>query len=105
MSKAGDHDFKAGAEIIRSHYGGFFTPTLYGYFIFAQNRGTNINNYLNALADTFSGSAGDTRSRPALTRTTTTPRRFGRSRLPDATPSGSLIRTIGVHASVLFTTS
>ena len=60
MSKAGDHDFKAGAEIIRSHYGGFFTPTLYGQFIFAQNKGTNIDNYLNALADTFSGSAGNT---------------------------------------------
>ena len=60
MSKAGDHDFKAGAEIIRSHYGGFFTPTLYGYFIFSQNKGTNINNYLNAIADTFSGSAGNT---------------------------------------------
>jgi hypothetical protein len=60
MSAAGDHDFKAGAEIIRSHYGGFFTPTLYGYFIFSQNKGTNINNYLNALADTFSGSAGNT---------------------------------------------
>jgi hypothetical protein len=33
---------------------------LYGYFIFANNRGTDINNYLNALADTFSGSAGNT---------------------------------------------
>ena len=60
MSAAGDHDFKAGAEIIRSHYGGFFTPSLYGYFTFTANRGTNINNYLNAIADTFSGSAGNT---------------------------------------------
>jgi len=60
MSKAGDHDFKAGAEIIRSHYGGFFTPTLYGYFTFEKNKGTSINNYLNALADSFSGSAGNT---------------------------------------------
>jgi hypothetical protein len=59
MSAAGDHDFKAGAEIIRSHYGGFFTPTLYGWFNFPKSKGTNINNYLNALADTFSGSAGD----------------------------------------------
>jgi outer membrane receptor protein involved in Fe transport len=55
----GDHDFKVGAEVIRSHYGGFFTPTLYGYFIFNQDLGNDINNYLNALADTFSGSAGD----------------------------------------------
>jgi outer membrane receptor protein involved in Fe transport len=60
MSAAGDHNFKAGAEILRSHYGGFFTPTLYGYFNFSQNRGSNINNYLNALADSFSGSAGNT---------------------------------------------
>jgi outer membrane receptor protein involved in Fe transport len=60
MSAAGDHDFKAGAEILRSHYGGFFTPTLYGYFTFTKNRGTDINNYLNALADSFSGSAGNT---------------------------------------------
>jgi carboxypeptidase family protein len=59
MSGGGDHDFKAGGEIIRSHFGGFFTPTLYGFFNFTENRGTNINNYLNALADTFSGSAGD----------------------------------------------
>ena len=55
----GDHDFKVGAEVLRSHYGGFFTPTVYGYFIFNEDLGTNVNNYLNALADTFSGSAGD----------------------------------------------
>jgi outer membrane receptor protein involved in Fe transport len=55
----GDHDFKVGAEVLRSHFGGFFTPTVYGYFIFNQDLGTDINNYLNALADTFSGSAGD----------------------------------------------
>jgi len=56
---AGDHDFKVGAEIIRSHYGGFFTPTLYGYFNF-QNPipGADINTYLNTIADTFTGSAG-----------------------------------------------
>ncbi len=59
LTAMGDHDFKAGGEIIRSHFGGFFTPTLYGWFNFATSRGTNINNYLNALADTFSGSAGD----------------------------------------------
>jgi outer membrane receptor protein involved in Fe transport len=56
----GDHDFKAGAEVIRSHYGGFFTPTLYGWFNFATAvPGNDINAYLNAIADTFTGSAGD----------------------------------------------
>jgi hypothetical protein len=30
----GDHDFKVGGELIRSHYGGFFTPSLYGQFQF-----------------------------------------------------------------------
>ncbi len=55
----GDHDFKVGAEVIKTHFGGFFTPTLYGQFIFNQDLGTDIDNYLNALADTFSGSAGD----------------------------------------------
>ncbi|PYQ55817.1 MAG: hypothetical protein DMF78_00870, partial [Acidobacteria bacterium] len=30
-----------------------------GLFNFASSRGTNINSYLNAIADTFSGSAGD----------------------------------------------
>jgi hypothetical protein len=55
----GDHDFKVGAELLKSHYGGFFTPTLYGLFIFNRSLGTDINSYLNALADTFSGSAGD----------------------------------------------
>jgi Carboxypeptidase regulatory-like domain len=56
----GDHDFKVGAEIIQSHYGGFFVPTLYGNFNF-QNAlpGNDINAYLNAIADTFTGSAGD----------------------------------------------
>jgi outer membrane receptor protein involved in Fe transport len=57
----GDHDFKVGAEIVRSHYGGFFTPTLYGFFNF-NNRlpGNNLDTYLNAIADTFTGSAGNT---------------------------------------------
>lgn len=59
MSGMGDHDLKAGVELLRSHYGGFFVPTLYGFFNFATSRGTNINNYLNAIADTFSGSAGN----------------------------------------------
>jgi outer membrane receptor protein involved in Fe transport len=55
----GDHDFKVGGEIIRSHYGGFFTPTLYGNFNFLNPLpGNNLNAYLNAIADTFSGSAG-----------------------------------------------
>ena len=54
----GDHDFKVGAELLKSHFGGFFTPTVYGYFIFNEDLGTDVNNYLNALADTFSGSAG-----------------------------------------------
>ena len=57
---AGDHDFKVGGEVIRSHYGGFFTPTLYGSFNFLSPLpGNNLNNYLNAIADTFSGSAGN----------------------------------------------
>ena len=34
----GDHDFKVGAEIVKSHYGGFFIPTLYGFFNFSQTR-------------------------------------------------------------------
>jgi hypothetical protein len=60
----GDHDFKVGGELIRSHFGGFFTPTLYGLFTF-NNRlpganANNINAYLNAIADSFSGSAGTT---------------------------------------------
>ena len=59
VSAAGDHDLKGGGEIIRSHFGGFFTPTLYGLFNFTTSKGTNVNNYLNAIADTFSGSAGD----------------------------------------------
>jgi hypothetical protein len=56
---AGDHDFKVGAELIRSHYGGFFTPSLYGVFTFYDRLpGNSINTYLNAIADSFSGSAG-----------------------------------------------
>ncbi|HEY3380442.1 MAG TPA: carboxypeptidase regulatory-like domain-containing protein [Vicinamibacterales bacterium] len=56
---AGDHDFKVGGELIRSHYGGFFTPSLYGSFNFASRLpGNSINAYLNAIADTFTGSAG-----------------------------------------------
>ena len=54
----GDHDFKAGAEVIRSHYGGFFTPTLYGRFVFSQPL-PSLDAYLNSIADTFTGSAGD----------------------------------------------
>jgi len=55
----GDHDFKIGAELLRSHYGGFFVPTLYGSFTFGNSRGSNLNSYLNSIADTFTGSAGD----------------------------------------------
>ncbi len=61
----GDHDLKVGAELIRSHYGGFFTPTLYGFFNFATappgcpSPCTNLDAYLNGFADTFTGSAGD----------------------------------------------
>lgn len=56
---AGDHEFKVGAEVLRSHYGGFFTPTLYGYFIFNESLGTSTDAYMNAIAETFTGSAGD----------------------------------------------
>jgi hypothetical protein len=55
----GDHDFKVGAELIQSHYGGFFTPTLYGFFNFPTSRGNSLDAYLNGIADTFTGSAGD----------------------------------------------
>jgi len=34
-------------------------PTLYGNFNFASSRGNNLNSYLNAIADTFTGSAGN----------------------------------------------
>jgi len=55
----GDHNFKVGGEIVKSHYGGFFIPTLYGYFIFNERLpGNDLNSYLNAIADTFTGSAG-----------------------------------------------
>ena len=54
----GDHQFKVGAELLRSHYGGFFLPNLYGYFNFSTSFGSDLNAYLNGIADTFSGSAG-----------------------------------------------
>lgn len=56
----GDHDFKVGGEIVKSHYGGFFIPTLYGYFNFSERLpGNNLAAYLNSIADSFTGSAGD----------------------------------------------
>jgi outer membrane receptor protein involved in Fe transport len=57
---AGDHDFKVGAELLQSHYGGFFIPTLYGYFNFgtAIPGADSVDDYLNSVADTFTGSAG-----------------------------------------------
>jgi outer membrane receptor protein involved in Fe transport len=54
----GDHDFKIGAELLRSHYGGFFIPTFYGAFYFNSSLGNDLNTYLNSIADTFTGSAG-----------------------------------------------
>jgi hypothetical protein len=54
----GDHDFKVGAELIQSHYGGFFVPTLYGLFVFSEQLPT-LDAYLNGTADLFSGSAGN----------------------------------------------
>ena len=55
----GDHDFKTGGELIQSHYGGYFIPTLYGFFNFVNEiPGGNLDSYLNAVADTFTGSAG-----------------------------------------------
>lgn len=53
----GDHQFKVGAELLRSQYGGFFTPTLYGAFNFST-RLPSLDAYLNSIADTFTGSAG-----------------------------------------------
>src|SRR6185295_3945661 len=55
---AGDHDFKVGAELLASHYGGFFIPTLYGNFIFNTQRPGGVDAYLNGIADTWTGSAG-----------------------------------------------
>jgi outer membrane receptor protein involved in Fe transport len=57
---AGDHNFKAGAEVLLSHYGGYFIPTLYGYFIFNNPipGAHSVNDYANSIADTFTGSAG-----------------------------------------------
>jgi outer membrane receptor protein involved in Fe transport len=57
---AGDHNFKAGAEVLLSHYGGFFIPTLYGYFIFNNPipGAHSVADYANTIADTFTGSAG-----------------------------------------------
>jgi outer membrane receptor protein involved in Fe transport len=57
---AGDHNFKAGAELLLSHFGGFFIPTLYGYFNFANPipGAHSVADYANAIADTFTGSAG-----------------------------------------------
>ena len=50
---------RSGGEMIRSHYGGFFIPTLYGFFIFNDRLpGRQHQRYLNAIADTFTGSAG-----------------------------------------------
>jgi len=57
-SWGGDHDFKAGGELIRSHFGGFFTPTLYGSFVYADRLDGGLDAYLNGVADTFTGSAG-----------------------------------------------
>lgn len=56
----GSHDFKIGAEVLKSHYGGFFIPTLYGWFNFNSTigNGRDLNAYLNSVADTFTGSAG-----------------------------------------------
>ncbi len=47
----GDHDFKVGGEIIRTHFGGFFVPTLYGIFRYDNN------DYQHSQATSFSGSA------------------------------------------------
>jgi hypothetical protein len=55
----GDHAFKVGAELLRSHYGGFFRPNLYGLFTFQNRQPGGLDAYLNGIADTFSGSAGD----------------------------------------------
>lgn len=54
----GDHAFKVGAELLKSHFGGFFIPTLYGAFYYNNNLGNNLDTYLNTVADTFTGSAG-----------------------------------------------
>jgi outer membrane receptor protein involved in Fe transport len=57
---AGDHNFKAGAELLLSHFGGYFIPTLYGYFLFNNPipGAHSVSDYENAVADTFVGSAG-----------------------------------------------
>jgi hypothetical protein len=56
----GDHDFKVGGELVKSHYGGFFIPTLYGFFNFSERLpGNTIDAYLNSIADSFTGSGGN----------------------------------------------
>jgi Carboxypeptidase regulatory-like domain len=54
----GDHEFKLGAELLASHYGGFFIPTLYGSFVFNSQLPGGVNSYLNGIADTWTGSGG-----------------------------------------------
>jgi outer membrane receptor protein involved in Fe transport len=56
----GDHNFKVGGELLFSHFGGFFIPTLYGYFLFNNPipGAHSVADYENAIADTFTGSAG-----------------------------------------------
>jgi hypothetical protein len=55
----GDHNIKVGAEVLASHYGGLFVPNLYGSFNFSRSLGNDLNSYLNGIADTFVGSAGN----------------------------------------------
>ena len=62
FSKAGwggDHQFKVGGEWIHTQFGGLFAPCLSGCFYFANPiPGSDPSVYLNAIADTFQGSAG-----------------------------------------------
>jgi Carboxypeptidase regulatory-like domain len=53
----GDHDFKLGLELRRTHYGGSVTPAFYGSFDFEQELKAPAD-YLNAVAQTFVGLAG-----------------------------------------------
>ncbi len=57
---AGDHNFKVGGELLLSHFGGFFIPTLYGFFNYVNPipGAHSLEDYANVIADTFTGSAG-----------------------------------------------
>ena len=73
----------------QSHYGGFFIPTLYGYFTFTDARPT-LDRYLNSFADNFSGSAGQRGQRQLDLRGGLPPGRLEAHEQPDREPGTPL---------------